>query len=148
MLIFFTGFSRNASDILREQDKKSKKFEEKILRNLNFVKDLGMKSKDALEKSNLREFGRIMDAHWSYKKERSNAMSNELINGAYDIAMVNGALGGKLIGAGGGGFMLFYCPKKNHKAFKKKLKHYYITKFNFTNNSSRIIHASKKEHLR
>ena len=77
-----------------------------MLENLNFVKELGRQSQRALEGNNLREFARLMDVHWRRKKERSAIMSNEFINDSYDVALANGALGGKLIGAGGGGFLM------------------------------------------
>jgi D-glycero-alpha-D-manno-heptose-7-phosphate kinase len=75
------------------------------------VKELGVQSKDALEAGELREFARLMDVHWQRKKERSGGMSNPTINAWYDYAMENGALGGKLIGAGGGGFLMFYTEE-------------------------------------
>jgi D-glycero-alpha-D-manno-heptose-7-phosphate kinase len=79
---------------------------------LHFVKDLGLQSQAALESGNLREFARLMDVHWQRKKQRSGGMSNQNINQWYDLAMANGALGGKLIGAGGGGFLMFYAEDK------------------------------------
>jgi D-glycero-alpha-D-manno-heptose-7-phosphate kinase len=112
LLLFFTGYARSASKILREQDQKSTQSDEAMLDNLHFVKELGRQSQRALEASNLGEFARLMDVHWQRKKERSAIMSNEFINDSYDTAMANGALGGKLIGAGGGGFLLFYVEDK------------------------------------
>jgi D-glycero-alpha-D-manno-heptose-7-phosphate kinase len=112
LLLFFTGYSRSASNILREQDQKSKKDDAAMIENLHFIKDLGLKSKEALESGNLHEFARLMDVHWQHKKQRSGGMSNPSINEWYDLAMANGALGGKLIGAGGGGFLMFYCEDK------------------------------------
>ena len=112
LLLFFTGYSRSASAILKEQDERSKSAEKTMVDNLHFVKNLAEQSAKALESGNLREFARLMDVHWRYKKERSNAMSNERINNWYEVAMTNGALGGKLIGAGGGGFLMFYAEDK------------------------------------
>ena len=80
--------------------------------NLHFVKDLAGESQRALESGKLREFARLMDVHWQRKKERSQGMSNAKINEWYDRAMSHGALGGKLIGAGGGGFLMFYAEDK------------------------------------
>jgi len=88
-----------------------------MLDNLHFTKELGYKSLDCLESGNLDEFARLMDVHWQRKKARSAGMSNNHINEWYDYAMANGALGGKLIGAGGGGFLMFYA------ADKRKLRH-------------------------
>jgi D-glycero-alpha-D-manno-heptose-7-phosphate kinase len=112
LLLFFTGYSRSASKILKEQHDRSTQSDEAMLENLNFVKELGRQSQRALECSDLREFARLMDIHWKHKKERSPIMSNQFINESYDVAMANGALGGKLIGAGGGGFLMFYAEDK------------------------------------
>ena len=117
LLLFFTGYSRSASKILKEQDDKSKAADKGMVDNLHFVKDLGFQSQRALEEGNLEEFARLMDVHWQRKKERSGGMSNPQINEWYDAAMANGALGGKLIGAGGGGFLMFYASDKT------KLRH-------------------------
>jgi D-glycero-alpha-D-manno-heptose-7-phosphate kinase len=117
LLLFFTGYSRSASAILKEQDTKSKQHDSSMIENLHFVKDLGFQSQRALETGNLAEFARLMDVHWQRKKQRSGNMSNPKINEWYDLAMANGALGGKLIGAGGGGFLMFYADDKT------KLRH-------------------------
>jgi D-glycero-alpha-D-manno-heptose-7-phosphate kinase len=111
LLMFFTGYTRSASKILKEQDDKTKGLDKSMVENLHFVKELGVQSKEALEAGNLREFARLMDVHWQRKKERSGGMSNPTINDWYDYAMANGALGGKLIGAGGGGFLMFYTEE-------------------------------------
>src|SRR5262249_33688396 len=112
LLLFFTGYARSASKILQEQHDKSTQSDEAMLENLHIVKELVSQSQRALEGNNLREFARLMDVHWRWKKERSAIMSNEFINGSYDVAMASGALGGKLIGAGGGGFLMFYADDK------------------------------------
>ncbi|PAW78737.1 MAG: galactokinase [Verrucomicrobia bacterium Tous-C9LFEB] len=112
LLLFFTGYSRSASSILKEQNDKSKQSDKAMTENLHFIKDLGYQSRAALETGNLEEFARLMDVHWQRKKERSGSMSNSKINEWYDFAMKNGALGGKLIGAGGGGFLMFYAEDK------------------------------------
>lgn len=111
LLMFFTGYTRSASKILKEQDDKTKGLDKSMVENLHFVKELGVLSKDALEAGELREFARLMDVHWQRKKERSGGMSNSEINAWYEYAMANGALGGKLIGAGGGGFLMFYTEE-------------------------------------
>ncbi len=112
LLLFFTGYSRSASSILKDQDDRSKQNDAATTENLHFVKELGYQSKTALEAGNLDEFGRLMDVHWQYKKKRSNSISNHKINEWYNLAMQNGAIGGKLIGAGGGGFLMFYARDK------------------------------------
>jgi D-glycero-alpha-D-manno-heptose-7-phosphate kinase len=112
LLLFFTGYSRSASSILEEQDKKSKSNDRDMVANLHFVKELGRESKDALEAGDLHRFGELMNVHWEHKKQRSANMSNAHINQWYDLARANGAVGGKLIGAGGGGFLMFYAEDK------------------------------------
>src|SRR3990167_10859866 len=112
LLLFFTGYSRSASAILKEQDSKSKEKNHDMIANLHFIKDLGLKSKDALEKGDLHEFADLMNVHWEHKKQRSSNMSNNKIDEWYALARKNGALGGKMIGAGGGGFLMFYTDDK------------------------------------
>ena len=112
LLLFFTGYSRSASDILKEQDKKSKIKDQDMIANLHFVKELGLKSKEALEKADLHQFAELMNIHLEYKKQRSPQMSNSKIDVWYQLARQNGALGGKMIGAGGGGFLMFYANDK------------------------------------
>jgi D-glycero-alpha-D-manno-heptose-7-phosphate kinase len=112
LLLFFTGYSRNASAILQEQDQKSKSDDQEMIENLHFIKDLGLQSQKALERGDLEKFAQLMDVHWQRKKQRSGGMSNPKINEWYDLARANGALGGKLIGAGGGGFLMFYADEK------------------------------------
>jgi D-glycero-alpha-D-manno-heptose-7-phosphate kinase len=112
LLLFFTGYSRSASAILKEQDTKSKAADSDMIDNLHYVKDLGRQSQRALEAGDLHEFARLMDVHWQRKKQRSGGMSNPKINEWYDLALASGALGGKLIGAGGGGFLMFYAEDR------------------------------------
>lgn len=112
LLLFFTGYSRSASAILQEQDKKSRAKDADMIANLHFIKELGFKSKEALESGNLMEFAELMNVHWQHKKQRSGNMSNSQIDQWYDLACKNGALGGKMIGAGGGGFLMFYTEDK------------------------------------
>lgn len=111
LLLFFTGYTRSASKILKEQNDRTKSVDKSMVENLHFIKELGVQSKDALESGDLREFARLMDVHWQRKKERSGGMSNSQINDWYDYGMAHGALGGKLIGAGGGGFLMFYTEQ-------------------------------------
>lgn len=112
LLLFFTGYSRSAGSILKEQDQKTKGSNSDMVENLHFVKGLGLQIKDALESGNLRQFGLLMNEHWQYKKKRSGSMSNQDIDDWYELALKNGAVGGKLIGAGGGGFLMFYTEEK------------------------------------
>ncbi|HEY7312555.1 MAG TPA: galactokinase [Gemmataceae bacterium] len=112
LLLFFTGYSRSASTILKEQDDRSKKSDRRMVDNLHFVKELGYQSKEALEGGDLVRFAELMNVHWEHKKKRSRGMSNSEIDQWYKLGRANGALGGKLIGAGGGGFLMFYVEDK------------------------------------
>ena len=112
LLLFFTGYSRSASSILKEQDTKSKDKDTDMINNLHFIKQLGLESKVALEKGDLNQFAELMNVHWEHKKKRSGNMSNSDIDEWYALARKNGALGGKMIGAGGGGFLMFYAEDK------------------------------------
>ncbi|MCP4309558.1 MAG: galactokinase [bacterium] len=112
LLLFFTGLSRSASAILKDQDTKTKNQDLSMVANLHYVKELGRKSKAVLESGNLIEFGRLMHEHWENKRRRSGGMTNPQIDAWYNLAIENGAVGGKLIGAGGGGFLMFYAEDK------------------------------------
>jgi len=112
LILFFTGFSRSASTILSDQDSRSKQRDQEMIDNLHFVKQLGCESKTALESGDLRGFAELMHVHWEHKKKRTAGMSNECIDVYYELGRKNGALGGKLIGAGGGGFLMFYTEEK------------------------------------
>jgi D-glycero-alpha-D-manno-heptose-7-phosphate kinase len=113
LLLFFTGFSRSASGILKDQKVKSEQNNAEMLANLHYVKDLGLRSKAALENGNTALFGELMHEHWEHKKRRSGGMSNPKIDEWYQLAMINGAIGGKLVGAGGGGFLMFMAKDRN-----------------------------------
>ncbi len=112
LCLFFTGFSRAASNILAEQDKKSRARDADMIQNLDYVKQLGLESRKAFESGDLDRFADILNEHWAYKKRRSGGMSNPRIDEWYEHALKNGAAGGKLIGAGGGGFLMFYARDK------------------------------------
>jgi len=113
LMLFFTGFARSASAILKDQDKRSKEMDEEMLANLHYVKELGLRSKVALLAGQTSEFGALMHEHWEHKRKRSKGMSNPQIDEWYELGMKNGALGGKLVGAGGGGFLMFYAEDRN-----------------------------------
>jgi len=117
LLLFFTGFSRSASGILKDQKVKSQKNDTDMLNNLHYVKDLGYRSRNALMDGNTQLFGELMHEHWEQKKRRSSGMSNPTIDEWYELGMKNGASGGKLVGAGGGGFLMFMAHDRN------KLRH-------------------------
>jgi D-glycero-alpha-D-manno-heptose-7-phosphate kinase len=113
LLLFFTGFSRSASSILQDQNERSKSKDGDMLSNLHYVKKLGLRSQIALESGNTTLFGELMHEHWEHKKRRSGRMSNPQIDQWYALGMSNGAIGGKLVGAGGGGFLMFMAKDRN-----------------------------------
>jgi D-glycero-alpha-D-manno-heptose-7-phosphate kinase len=108
LLMFFTGYSRAADRVLEEQRARSTSGDSAMIDNLHVVKELGLRSKAALEQGDVERFAALMHEHWEHKKQRSEAMSNSNINRWYEVGRANGALGGKLVGAGAGGFLLFY----------------------------------------
>ncbi len=112
LLLFFTGISRSAGSILKDQVNKSQAKDSKMLENLHFTKDLGLRSKAALIQGETKKFGELMHEHWEHKKSRSSGMTSDFIDNAYSQAMRAGAAGGKLVGAGGGGFLMFYAEDK------------------------------------
>ncbi len=112
LLLFFTGFSRSAGVILKDQDARTQKSDPEMIHNLNYIKELGMRSQKALESGQTAEFGAIMHEHWQHKRRRSSGMSNSQIDEWYELGRKNGAIGGKLVGAGGGGFIMFYAENR------------------------------------
>ena len=112
LILFFTGFTRSASEILKDQDSRSRQKDQGMLDNLHFIKEIAMESKAAMERGDLRRFAELMHIHWEHKKKRTQGMSNPQIDSYYELGRSNGALGGKLIGAGGGGFLMFYTEDK------------------------------------
>ena len=119
LLLFFTGISRSAGSILKDQVDKSKAKDSKMVENLHFTKDLGLRSKAALVQGDTNKFGELMHEHWEHKKSRSSGMTSDFIDDAYSQAIRAGAVGGKLVGAGGGGFLMFYADDK--EKLRKKM---------------------------
>jgi D-glycero-alpha-D-manno-heptose-7-phosphate kinase len=108
LLLFFTGFSRSAGTILQDQKDRTQHHDTNMLANLHYVKELGYRSRQMLERGDTAGFGDLMHEHWEHKKRRSQGMSNSNIDEWYELGRRNGAIGGKLVGAGGGGFLMFY----------------------------------------
>ena len=109
LLLFFSGYSRSAGTILADQQARTQQNDREMLANLHYVKELGLRSRQALEQGDTALFGELMHEHWEHKKRRSGGMSNPQIDEWYELGRSNGAIGGKLVGAGGGGFLMFYA---------------------------------------
>ncbi len=121
MLVFFTGVTRSADTILSEQQSSVKEEKKEVVDSMHFIKELGYEILEAMEDGNVDEVGVKFHAHWQHKKKISTKMSNPEFDKIYDVARENGALGGKISGAGGGGFFTFYV-NKNHVGFRKIMR--------------------------
>jgi len=143
IMLFYTGISRSASNILKEQDEKSKKNEGATIDTLHEIKKIGLETKKALELGDVDKLGEYLDEHWNIKKRLSESISNKLIDECYNFAKKNGALGGKIMGAGGGGFFMFYHNGNNNEktAFMKAMSKKDLKKmrFNFDFEGAKII---------
>jgi D-glycero-alpha-D-manno-heptose-7-phosphate kinase len=113
LLMFFTGFSRSAGSILKDQRERTESQDAAMVANLHYVKELGLLSKDLLMRGCAADFGALMHEHWEHKKRRSSGISMAQVDEWYELGRRNGAIGGKLVGAGGGGFLLFYAEDRN-----------------------------------
>jgi D-glycero-alpha-D-manno-heptose-7-phosphate kinase len=111
LLLFYTGEARSASKVLSDQDERSKAGDEQMLENLHRTKELGYHSRELLRSGDLEAYARLMHEHWEHKRHRSPGMATEHIDRLYTLARRSGVLGGKLVGAGGGGFLLVYAPR-------------------------------------
>jgi D-glycero-alpha-D-manno-heptose-7-phosphate kinase len=139
LLMFFTGYSRSASQILKDQDTRTKQSDAAMIDNLHYVKDLGYRSRAALETGDLTGFGKLMHEHWENKRKRSGGMSNSQIDTWYNLALDNGAVGGKLIGAGGGGFLMFYAEEKQQLRHAMRQAGLTEVRFHFDFEGTKII---------
>lgn len=139
LLLFFTGISRSASSILKDQVDKSKIQNESMIENLHFTKSLGIRSKQALIDGDTNKFGQLMAEHWEYKKSRSVGISNNFIDESYRIALRSGAVGGKLVGAGGGGFLMFYAKDKENLRVEMSRLGLVEVRFQFESEGTKVI---------
>ena len=141
LLLFFIGDTRKNADILSNQLDNIKQRRKETIESLNYVKGLAEEMNSSLKQSDITLFGELLHKGWLAKKKFTKGVSNENVNKIYDIALENGALGGKLTGAGGGGHMLFYCEKSKHDRFIQKmedigLKH---IRFKFNNDGPKVL---------
>jgi D-glycero-alpha-D-manno-heptose-7-phosphate kinase len=111
LLLFYTGEARSASKVLADQNERSKAGEEEMVANLHRTKELGHRIHRLLGEGDLEGYAELMHEHWEHKRRRSPGMTNEHIDHLYELARRSGALGGKLVGAGGGGFLLVYTRR-------------------------------------
>lgn len=125
LLLFYTGEARSASKVLADQDARSKTGDEEMLANLHRTKEIGRESYEMLRQGDLEAYAELMHAHWENKRRRSPGMANGRIDRLYTVARRNGAIGGKLVGAGGGGFLLLYCtrPEDTRDAMRAEQAH-------------------------
>jgi D-glycero-alpha-D-manno-heptose-7-phosphate kinase len=130
MLIFFTGKTRSADQILREQEKAVKEEKKNVVDSMHYIKDLGYQILEAVESGNLDEVGKKFHQHWEYKKQISTQMSNPHFDAIYNAALESGALGGKISGAGGGGFFTFYVPD-NQKEFRVRMREFNLREMRY-----------------
>jgi D-glycero-alpha-D-manno-heptose-7-phosphate kinase len=121
ILVFYTGKTRSADEILREQEAGARGGKASVVDNMHYIKELGYQILEAVESGNIDDVGRRFDEHWQHKKKISDKISNAHFDRIYDAAQNSGALGGKISGAGGGGFFTFYVPT-NHKQFREIMR--------------------------
>jgi len=141
LLMFYTGTTRSANTILAEQTKNITSDDK--ARNLLKMCGLAKDMKVALENNDISSFGKILDEGWQLKKELASGIANPAIDEAYEIAMKNGALGGKLLGAGGGGFLLFYCEEEKQDQLKKAIGLRELD-FSFERDGTSVIYIGDK----
>jgi len=140
ILMFYTNEMRDATTILKKQDEATRTRDPKVVNSLCEIKDIGLEISGAISKGNLRSFGELLDVHWQSKKRLSEGISNPRIDAWYELAKQNGAIGGKISGAGGGGFLMLYCEENKtrlrqamHAAGLRELK------FRFDYEGSKVV---------
>ena len=131
LMLFFTGSARDSSEILAEQDRSVRSSQEDVLGALTALKELVFPMREALNTSDLGSFGRLLHESWKIKKKVSSRISNLRINQIYDAALAGGALGGKVTGAGGGGFLLLYCEKQKQDAVRTAMREFGLKEMKF-----------------
>lgn len=136
LLLFYTGITRKASDILSEQKKNTGNKMELLDR----MKELSFELKESLMKKDITRFGELLHENWEYKKNLAREITNPAIDRHYNLALKSGALGGKILGAGGGGFLLFYCEGNKQNSVIKNLKSLRHVPFGFENHGTRIVY--------
>ena len=141
LLMFYTGTTHSASAILKDQNQQMEHQDKRAV--MKQMVDMAYQLREVLEKNQIDDFGRILHEGWLLKKSISTGISNPIIDELYAAGLQAGALGGKLLGAGGAGFVLFYCPEEKQSAFRKAMKNYRELPFKFENYGSKIIYMNE-----
>ena len=144
LLLFYTGATHSAGEILKEQNQNVANEQDKF-QTLVRMTDLAYGMRDALARGALDDFGVILNENWLLKKKLASKISSGAIDKYYQIAMDNGALGGKLLGAGGGGFLLFYCDKAHQKRLRSALSDLVELPFSMENSGTKVIYIGEKD---
>ncbi|NOX97504.1 MAG: GHMP kinase [Nitrospirae bacterium] len=141
IMLFFTGSTRNSINILQEQNKSSRDDKPPVIEALDKMKILALQTRDVLKEGNLQGFGEILHRSWEYKKRLAKGITNARIDHCYELALQEGALGGKIAGAGGGGFLMLYCDAEYQSRVSKALEAEGLKemKFKFDFEGSQII---------
>jgi D-glycero-alpha-D-manno-heptose-7-phosphate kinase len=131
LMLFFTGSSRESTSILKHQRKSTQERDESVLQALHNIKQVALDMQTALERGNLDEFARLLHYSWQEKRRLAPNLSTSTIDECYELALSCGAKGGKITGAGGGGFMLLYCPQEKQEAVTSALEGRGLKRMNF-----------------
>lgn len=141
LILLYTGTKHSASDILKEQGKEMQRLDKQQV--MHKMVEMAYELKDVLEHNRIDDFGRILHEGWLLKRSLANSISNSLVDTLYEQGLKAGALGGKLLGAGGAGFVLFYCPEERQAEFRKQMSAYTEMPFKFENYGSKIIYMNE-----
>ena len=141
LILLYTGTKHSASAILKEQGKEMQRLDKQQV--MHKMVEMAYELKDVLEHNQIDDFGRILNEGWLLKRSLANSISNPLVDNLYNQGMEAGALGGKLLGAGGAGFVLFYCPENKQETFRKQMSAYTEMPFKFENYGSKIIYMNE-----
>ena len=144
LLLFYTGLTHSAGQILKEQNANVVSEDAKF-KNLVKMTELAYELRDSLTTNKLDDFGRILNENWLLKRQLASSISNDTVEKYYQIAMENGALGGKLLGAGGGGFLLFYCPEEKQPRLRAALSDLVELPFSLENSGTKVIYIGEKD---
>lgn len=141
LILLYTGTKHSAGAILQEQGKEMQRLDKQQV--MHKMVDMAYELKDVLEHNRIDDFGHILNEGWLLKRSLADSISNPLIDRIYDAGMAAGALGGKLLGAGGAGFVLFYCPEERQSEFRRQMSAYSEMPFKFENYGSKIIYMNE-----